>query len=297
MMLKDKVIIVSGIGAGLGIELARLAAREGAKVAISCRTVSFLRESEEELKAAGADVLAQRCDISQEADCVALAKAVTDRWGRIDGLVNNGTRTLPFELFENVDLAEWEVCHSITLFGALRMAHACVPGLKAAGGGAIVNITSSLGYADPPSAAGEGGWGLGYGMSKAAMHRVAGILKLELGQHGIRTFNVQPGFIATERIAQDMAKFGFDASKGAPCDVPARVVRFLVTDPAAEKYNGRNIEAQQLCHELGLMPEWPGPGSAGKSGGLTYDMSAYNMFKVAQGEKFTDVYGTLAWAD
>lgn len=187
-MLKDKVIIVSGIGAGLGIELARLAAREGAKVAISCRTESFLADSEKELKDTGADVLAQRCDIAEDADCVALAKAVTDKWGRIDGLVNNGTKTLPFELFEDSDLAEWQASHSVTLFGALRMARACVPAMKAAGGGAIVNV-SSMAHKKPLPMQGC------YASAKAGLEGATHHLALELGKYNIRVNTARMGWM------------------------------------------------------------------------------------------------------
>ena len=121
-----------------------------------------------------------------------------------------------------------------------------------------MNITSGAGYHDPPAPAGSGGWGLGYGISKGALHRIAGILALELADRGIRAYNVQPGFIATERMAQDMAAFGFDASGGAPPDAVGAVVAWLVTDPAAAEPNGRNIEAQDVCRERGLLPGWPG---------------------------------------
>ena len=188
MHLKDKVVIISGIGPGLGIELARLSAREGAKVAISCRTESFLAESEAELAATGAEVLAQRCDISQEADCVALAKAVTDKWGRIDALVNNGTRTLPFELLEDADLEDWQTCHSITLFGALRLSRACVPGLKAAGGGAIVNV-SSMAHKKPLAMQGA------YASAKAGLEGATHHMALELGKYNIRVNTARMGWM------------------------------------------------------------------------------------------------------
>jgi NAD(P)-dependent dehydrogenase (short-subunit alcohol dehydrogenase family) len=125
------------------------------------------------------------------------------------------------------------------------------------GSGTIVNITSAAAYLDPRQPAGEGGWGMGYGISKGSLHRVAGVLAVELGTQGIRAYNVQPGFIATERMAQDMGGFGFDASRGAPADVVGAVVSWLVTDPAAADPNGRNLEAQDVCRELGLLPGWP----------------------------------------
>jgi len=319
--MANEVAFITGASRGIGKVCATELAAAGYDVAVTARTVTEGEQREHSSTVKGSDTsalpgsldsttdliaargvraMAVQADLLDAASLGAAVTKVLERWGRIDVIVHNGRYIGPGHMDKlmdtPIDLIRKQI--EANAIAPLIINQLAIPSMIANGGGAIVNITSSSGYADPPSAAGEGGWGLGYGMSKAAMHRVAGILKLELGQHGIRTFNVQPGFIATERIAQDMAKFGFDASKGAPCDVPARVVRFLVTDPAGEKYNGKNIEAQQLCHELGLMPEWPGPGvMSGDTGGLKYDMSAYNMYKVAQGEKFTDVYGTLAWAD
>jgi NAD(P)-dependent dehydrogenase (short-subunit alcohol dehydrogenase family) len=125
-----------------------------------------------------------------------------------------------------------------------------------------VNITSAVAYGDPTAPAGSGGWGLGYAMSKGAFHRIAGILAVELGDRGVRAWNVQPGFIATERIAMDMAQFGFDAAAGAPPDVVAAVVAWLLRGEH-DVANGANIEAQEVCTELGLLPGWPGPRERG----------------------------------
>ena len=110
-----------------------------------------------------------------------------------------------------------------------------LPGMVERGGGVVINLASSSGTMDPPAPAGEGGWGLGYGMSKGALHRIAGILAVELGSRGILAFNLSPGFVATERIAQDMAGFGFDASRGAPPDVVGAVAAWLVTSPEAHR--------------------------------------------------------------
>jgi NAD(P)-dependent dehydrogenase (short-subunit alcohol dehydrogenase family) len=143
-------------------------------------------------------------------------------------------------------------------FAPLMINKLVLPSMLARGDGIIVNITSGSGYGDPTKPAGQGGWGMGYGTSKAAFHRVAGFLATELGEQGIRCFNVQPGLIATERIAQDMAKFGI-TNQGAPMEVMGKVVRWLCTDPEADDYNGRNIEAQFFCHQRGLLPGWEGP--------------------------------------
>jgi NAD(P)-dependent dehydrogenase (short-subunit alcohol dehydrogenase family) len=140
-----------------------------------------------------------------------------------------------------------------------------LPGMVERGNGVVVNLASSSGTMDPPAPAGEGGWGLGYGMSKGALQRIAGILAVELGSRGIVAFNLSPGFIATERIAQDMAGFGFDASRGAPPDVVGAVAAWLVTSPEARERNGDWIEAQEVCRDLGLLPGWP-PERSGATG-------------------------------
>ena len=139
----------------------------------------------------------------------------------------------------------------------VALAHVLLPRMVEQGSGTIINITSNAGFRDPLAPPGSGGWGLGYAISKGALHRVAGVLAVELGPKGVRAYNIQPGFIATERMAQDMAEFGFDASAGAPAAVVGAVVAWLVTDPAAAEPNGRTIEAQDVCRELGLLSGWP----------------------------------------
>ena len=71
--------------------------------------------------------------------------------------------------------------------------------------------------------------------------------------------NIDPGFIATERMAADMGDFGFDAAQGAPPDVIGAVVAWLATEAHAEQWAGKLVPAQQLCHDLGLLPDWSGP--------------------------------------
>ena len=80
--------------------------------------------------------------------------------------------------------------------------------------------------------------------------------------------------IDAERTLLESGRFGF-GGWGAPPDVVGAVVRWLVTHPDADRYRGANVEAQFLCHELGLLPEWPGPNA--NRAGLRYDRSAEQL--------------------
>jgi NAD(P)-dependent dehydrogenase (short-subunit alcohol dehydrogenase family) len=120
------------------------------------------------------------------------------------------------------------------------------------GRGLVLNMTSDVAWTDPPDAAGSGGWGLGYAISKGALHRIAGVLAHEIAGTGVSVVNVSPGFVATERIAIDMAEFGFDASKGASPDLIGRVVAWLATSGDAAEWNGRTLEAQSRARDLGF---------------------------------------------
>ena len=83
------------------------------------------------------------------------------------------------------------------------------------------------------------------------------MLALEMGDRGIRAYNLEPGFVATERIAIDMAPFGFDAADAIPTDVPGAVTAWLVTAPEAAEPNGRTVYAPDVCRDLGLLSGWP----------------------------------------
>jgi NAD(P)-dependent dehydrogenase (short-subunit alcohol dehydrogenase family) len=204
-------------------------------------------------------VLTVPADLTDRGSVLAAADQVLDAWGAVDVLVNNGRYVGPGHMDRFVDTPLELLDHHLeaNVMAPLALTKRLLPSMVEQGDGVVINITSSAGYEDPPAPAGSGGWGLGYGISKGALHRVAPILALELGEKGIRAYNVQPGFIATERIAQDMSRFGFDATAGAPPEVVGAVVAWLVTNPLAAEPNGRTIQAQEVCRHLALLPGWP----------------------------------------
>jgi NAD(P)-dependent dehydrogenase (short-subunit alcohol dehydrogenase family) len=119
---------------------------------------------------------------------------------------------------------------------------AVLPHLLARGDGTIVNVTSAVAITDPPAPAGEGGWGSAYAMSKGAFHRLAGILAVEYPQ--LRFYNVEPGFVVTERMEVNAKALGLDGRyPGAPPSVPASVIAWLATSPDAPGLSGQTVSA------------------------------------------------------
>ena len=277
--MNDKVAFVTGASRGIGKAIAIELAAGGYDVAITARTVheGDAREHSSTLKRSDTSALpgslnstadlvrsaGQRCmtlpaDLLDHPSLVSAADAVLAEWGHIDVLVNNGRYVGPGHMDFILDTPVRVLRDHLeaNALAPVVLIKTIVPHMAERGSGTVINITSGAGYEDPPAPAGQGGWGLGYAFSKGALHRIAGVLALETQDLGVRAFNVQPGFIATERIAQDMGAFGFDASTGAPGAVIGKVCIWLLESPDAAQYNGQCIQAQELCSELGLLPGW-----------------------------------------
>jgi NAD(P)-dependent dehydrogenase (short-subunit alcohol dehydrogenase family) len=201
MLLKDKVIIISGVGPGLGVKLAVEAARYGAKaVAIGARTPAKLDDAERRVKEANpaCAVLKQVTDIRNEEHCRRLAEATRTSFGRIDGLVNSaffwGT---PGEA-DSADLKGWREVIETNLIGTMQMTQAVTPIMKAQKAGAIT-IISTMATIKPHT--GEAG----YAASKGALYVAAKYLAQELGPHQIRVNVVRMGWMWGVPVQQYIA--------------------------------------------------------------------------------------------
>ena len=193
MLLEGKVGLVSGIGPGMGRDIALAFAREGADVALLGRTEARLRSVAEEVEALGRRALPVVCDIADEGACVAAAAAVADGLGGIDVLVNNAYHGGDAKPFMEADFADWHTTMEVNLFGSLYLTRACVPHLEASGDGRVVMInTMSVQRI-------ERRWGA-YVASKGALAAITKTLARELGAKGIRVNGVHPGYIYGESV-------------------------------------------------------------------------------------------------
>ncbi len=188
MLLKDKVVIVTGVGPGMGRQLVLIAAAEGAKVAIAARSRDFIDEVAAQAGAAGGQAIAVPTDVADTAQCEHLAAATLEAFGRIDGLVNSAYIFGGGRPLEQHELDEWVANMNVTFFGALRMVKAVLPAMKRQRDGAIVNV-STRSVVQP--IAGEGA----YVAAKAALGGATRQLAAELGPHNIRVNAPRMGWL------------------------------------------------------------------------------------------------------
>lgn len=186
---KDRVVVVTGGSAGLGLAIVRAFADRGAKVVAAARDVDRLDAALAPLKAAGKSVVGVVADVSREGDCKWLVDRTRGQWGKIDVLVNNvgrSTRGRAIEVTPEEFQAAWEV-NFLTAVNATRAAYESIRETK----GSIVNISSLAGK----SASRHLG---AYPPAKFALAAWSQQLRLELDAEGIHVFLVCPGPIVRE---------------------------------------------------------------------------------------------------
>jgi len=188
MLLENKVAIISGMGPGLGQELARGFVRDGARIGVCCRSEDYLSELAEELRGDGAEVVAVAADVTDRAACARLVEATVEAFGRVDCVVNSAYTPGPFALFEDAEVESWRTPFEVNVIGALQLIQTALPHLKAAGGGAIVNVNSMVHKLPLPM---QGA----YMTSKAALAGATKALAKELGAYRIRVNSVFMGWM------------------------------------------------------------------------------------------------------
>jgi NAD(P)-dependent dehydrogenase (short-subunit alcohol dehydrogenase family) len=186
-LLEGKVVIVSGVGPGVGREIAVAAARDGASVMLCARRQHNLEAAAAECDPDGKVVAWKTTDICDDAQCRALVAATVERFGRVDGLVNVAAYdSVMGGLDGNVE--EWRQTLDTNVIGTLQMTRAAAAAMKETGGGSVVMIGSQTTFWPAPLAP-----QLIYGASKGALASAVWFLnRFELGPAGIRVNTVVP---------------------------------------------------------------------------------------------------------
>jgi NAD(P)-dependent dehydrogenase (short-subunit alcohol dehydrogenase family) len=270
----ERVALVTGASRGIGKATAVALAGAGFDVAVTARTVhegegvddsdsagrsvpGSLDTTASLVEAAGARALGVPMDLLDRDSLGRAVDTVLDKWGRIDVLVNNAVHTGPGSMlpFDDTTLDMIETKLAANVVAQLVLIKAVLPHMLERGDGTIINVTSAVAYQDPTERPGEGGWGSAYAMSKGAFHRIAPNLSVEYPS--LRFFNVQPGYVVTERMEVNAKELGLEGRyPGAPPSVPAAVIAWAASSPDAGELNGTTLEAQQFAKQRGLHPDW-----------------------------------------
>ena len=224
-LLRDTVVVVSGVGRGLGRSIALQSARAGADVVLAARTASRLDEVAKEVTALGRRSVTVPTDITDGESAQRLARAALDAFGRVDTLVNNAFAIPPLTGLADVGLDAIRAAFETNVVAALRMTRLFTPALAASGGSVVMINSAVLRHSRLTFG--------GYKMAKSALLALARSLATELGPQGIRVNSVAPGYIWADSLKR---YFGYLADQ-------------------------RGVDAQQIYDEtaattdLGRLPE------------------------------------------
>jgi NAD(P)-dependent dehydrogenase (short-subunit alcohol dehydrogenase family) len=216
----ERVALITGASRGLGLEIARLLARQDTRLILTARGPEALETVADELRAY-TNVLALPGDVADRAHAARLVRQGLHRYGRIDVLVNNASTIGPSPMprLDAYPLDALAEVFAVNTLAPLHLTQLVLPHMRSLNSGVIVNITSDAAVQAYP------GWG-GYGASKAALEHLSRVLAAELDGSGIRVYTVDPGDMNTQ-MHQD-AEPGEDLSHlpGPEVSAPA-IVRLI----------------------------------------------------------------------
>jgi NAD(P)-dependent dehydrogenase (short-subunit alcohol dehydrogenase family) len=267
-----QIAMVTGASRGIGRGIAIALAAAGYHVAVTARTVregtgqyglpGSLESTVAAVEAEGSRALAVPLDLLERASIAPAVDRVLDEWGHLDVLVNNAIfvseqSAIPFLETDPDDLVN-RVFGDLT--AQLLLTQHALPSMLARGHGTIVNITSGAGRFPPTQKPGDGGWGLVYSAAKAGFHRMGAQLTIELGDRGIRCYDVEPGFVSTERVLAD-DRLAWVAEHGKPPWAVGAAVAWLLSQPDGAVPSGSVIDTTEVGAMLGLVKDgvWTSP--------------------------------------
>jgi 3-oxoacyl-[acyl-carrier protein] reductase len=209
---RDKAVVVTGAGRGVGRSIALALAREGARLALVARTESELNAVLGEVEALGGEAIAVPCDISDPKQVEDMAQETLNTFGTIDVIINNAGWRPPSRLFQDTTIEDWDYAMDVNARGTFLVTKAFLPTLLSKRSGYVINI-SSQDTRDKagPTAARKTATASAYCASKAAVLAFGESLLAEVALLGIRVTNLLPGPVNT--------KMRWDATPDFPRDI------------------------------------------------------------------------------
>lgn len=236
-MLKNKVIIVTGAGSGIGRAASIICAQAGARVLATDYNEASARETAAMIGRQAGIAKAMQVDVSKESDVIAMVDFAVKSFGRLDGAFNNAGVPMHNKLVEDLSEAEWDRVLDINLKGVFFCIKHETLAMRSTGGGAIVNTSSANGLVGQP-------YGAEYIASK---HGVVGLTRgaaCDAATTKVRVNAVLPGVIKTPMVAERLADKEFKAffdtvlarhtvgRLGEPEDI-GYAVKWLLSDEAS----------------------------------------------------------------
>jgi len=197
-LLDGKVAIITGASKGIGRALSLRFGREGAAVICAARSADLVKDTAEQVKAAGGRALAMVCDAAQEDEVRRLVDAGVEEFGKIDTLVNNAGDGGVTKPVQDYSMEDWRYTIDSCLTSSYLCMRFVVPEMIKGGGGTIVNISSGAGRRGLP-------YRIGYCSAKAGQVGMTFGMALELAEHNIRVNCVAPGAVEGDRIDRVIA--------------------------------------------------------------------------------------------
>lgn len=194
MLLRDKIVLVTGASRGLGEGLARRFGQEGAHVCLVARDHERLLQLAAEITEAGGSALPFVCDITSADDVDRLSASVVAAFGRVDVLINNAGALTFGSFLEETD-EQWDHMLEVNLTSARRVTRAFLSSMLAAGAGKVIFVSSNAAKKGFPNDA-------GYSAAKAGLMALTRVLAVEYGAQGLDVHAVLPGLIAETDLGQ-----------------------------------------------------------------------------------------------
>jgi NAD(P)-dependent dehydrogenase (short-subunit alcohol dehydrogenase family) len=266
-----RTALVTGASRGIGRAIALGLADAGFDVAISARTVhegdptacdpvtstvlpGSLDSTAAAIEASGRRAFPVRLDLLDLGLLSAAVDAVVAELGHLDVLVNNAIYVGPGGQRPFLDTAPDELERRVVgnVTAPLLLTQRAVTYMVGRGRGLVLGISSDAGQLVPRQPVGQGGWSLSYAVTKAGFHRIADMVALECGDAGVRAFNLNPGFVATERVLAS-EELAFVAGRGVAPEAIGRVVAWFATVGHGGYDNGSYLQLRELADELGYV--------------------------------------------